>query len=174
MAVEGATGRFATGAAATGAGIGTGAAAGGSSERTMGRVTGNSVSDERRRGGAAGSMGIGLLCSGSVAAKPRSAPTCGDTGWWASCPARRSDAGEEPAEAVLATFGATPTMASSAASTATSLIGLRCSGQPVPPSLLPTRSTLPGNSAYCTKCKACMLSALTTNTWASITSSCTW
>ncbi len=171
MAAEGTTGRAGTGATATATGTGAGGVE--IKERTMGRVTGNSVSALRRRGAAAGSMGIWLLCSGSVAAKPRSAPCRGDTGWCATAPGRGLVVGAE-ARAGAAGLGATPTSSSSAASTDTSLTGLRCNGQPVPPSLLPTSSTLPGNSAYCTRCSACMLSALTSRICASITSSWTW
>ena len=137
-------------------------------ERTMGRVTGNSVSEVRRRGTAASTMGIWLLSSGSVAAKPRSAPWRGETGWCATALTRALAGGAD-----VTALGATPTSVSSAASTETSLTGLRCSGQPVPPSLLPTSSTLPASSAYCTRCKACMLSVLTSRICASITSSCT-
>ncbi|MCU0927151.1 MAG: hypothetical protein MUF44_14380, partial [Hydrogenophaga sp.] len=86
MADDGTTGRAGMGAAATPTAGATGAGAGDIWERTMGLVAGNSVSELRRRGfaagtmgttgaagalGAMGNMGIWLLCRGSVAAKPR-------------------------------------------------------------------------------------------------------
>lgn len=85
MASEGWAGRAGTGATAAGAGAGTEGV--GMGERTIGRVTGNSVSVLRRRGfaagtmGAVGSKGIWSLWKGSVAAKPRSAPWRAATGW---------------------------------------------------------------------------------------------
>ena len=48
------------GVGARGAAAGAGAVADATVERTMGRVAGNSVSDERRRGRAAGTMGVAV------------------------------------------------------------------------------------------------------------------